>query len=133
MRNIVQTASGDESFSTLVKAVNAAGLGGALSGKDQLTVFAPDNDAFNKIPKEELDKLLEDKEKLGDILKYHVVSGKVMSSDVTKMKKADTLSGGELSIKSNGGVKINDSKVTKADIECSNGVIHVIDSVLMPK
>jgi uncharacterized surface protein with fasciclin (FAS1) repeats len=119
-------------FTTLAAAVEAAGLQEALSGKGPLTVFAPTDEAFKKIPKETLDGLLADKEALKSVLLYHVVSGEVMSKDVVKLKSAKTLNGAEVKIDAKDGVKINDSKVTKADVVASNGVIHVIDTVLLP-
>jgi uncharacterized surface protein with fasciclin (FAS1) repeats len=119
-------------FTTLAAAVEAAGLQEALSGKGPLTVFAPTDEAFKKIPKETLDGLLADKEALKSVLLYHVVSGEVMSKDVVKLKSAKTLNGAEVKIDAKDGVRINDSKVTKADVVASNGVIHVIDTVLLP-
>ncbi len=105
-----------------------------LSGAGPFTVFAPSDDAFAKIPAETLTDLLkpENKEKLAGILTYHVVAGKVMAADVTKLKSAKTVNGQEVKIDATKGVKINDATVTTADIETSNGVIHVIDAVLMP-
>ena len=112
--------------------MQAAGLVETLSGVGPFTVFAPTDDAFAKIPKETLDAVLADKAKLTAILTYHVVSGKVMSQDVVTMTSAPTVQGGSVRIDASNGVKINDASVVKADIECSNGVIHVIDTVLMP-
>ncbi len=132
MQNIVETAVAAGSFKTLVTAVQAAGLVETLSGVGPFTVFAPTDDAFAKIPKETLDAVLADKAKLTAILTYHVVSGKVMSQDVVTMTSAPTVQGGSVRIDASNGVKINDASVVKADIECSNGVIHVIDTVLMP-
>ena len=133
MKNIVETAMAAGSFKTLVTAVQAAGLVETLSGPGPFTVFAPTDEAFAKIPKETLDAVLADKEKLTAILTYHVVSGKVMASDVVNIKEATTLQGGKLSVDTSNGVKISGANVIKTDIETSNGVIHVIDSVLMPK
>ena len=132
MKNIIETASENPDFSTLVKAIKAAGLVDTLSGAGPFTVFAPTNSAFEKIPKETLDSVLADKAKLTSILTYHVVSGKVLSKDMAEMKEADTVQGKKVTIDTKDGVMINNAKVTKADIECSNGVIHVIDTVLMP-
>ena len=132
MQNIVETAVAAGSFKTLVTAVQAAGLVETLSGVGPFTVFAPTDDAFAKIPKETLDAVLADKAKLTAILTYHVVSGKVMSQDVVTMTSAPTVQGWSVRIDASNGVKINDASVVKADIECSNGVIHVIDTVLMP-
>jgi uncharacterized surface protein with fasciclin (FAS1) repeats len=133
MKNIVETAIEAGQFNTLVAAVKAAGLVETLSGPGPFTVFAPNDAAFAKIPKPTLDGLLKDKAKLTAILTYHVVSGKVMAKDVMKMKSAKTLQGGSLTIDTSDGVKVNGAKVIQADIEVSNGVCHVIDSVLMPK
>ncbi|MFZ2149920.1 MAG: fasciclin domain-containing protein [Minisyncoccia bacterium] len=133
MKNIVETAVENPEFSTLVTAVKAADLVATLSGPGPFTVFAPTNDAFAKIPAETLQAVLADKAKLTSILTYHVVSGKVMAKDVAGMTEAKTVQGSTVKIDASNGVMINDAKVIKADIECTNGVIHVIDSVLMPK
>ena len=133
MKNIVETAIEAGQFNTLVVAVKAAGLVETLSGKGPFTVFAPNDAAFAKIPKATLDGLLKDKAKLTAVLTYHVVSGKVMAKDVMKMKSAKTLQGGSLTIDTSDGVKVDGAKVIQADIEVSNGVCHVIDTVLMPK
>jgi uncharacterized surface protein with fasciclin (FAS1) repeats len=116
-----------------VAAVKAAGLVETLSGKGPFTVFAPNDAAFAKLPKGTVEGLLKDKGKLTAILTYHVVSGKVMAKDVMKMKSAKTLQGGSLTIDTSDGVKVDGAKVIQADIEVSNGVCHIIDSVLMPK
>lgn len=133
MKNIVEKAIEAGQFNTLVAAVKAAGLVETLSGPGPFTVFAPNDAAFAKIPKATLDGVLKDKAKLTAILTYHVVSGKVMAKDVMKMKSVKTLQGGSLTIDTSDGVKVNGAKVIQADIEVSNGVCHVIDSVLMPK
>ena len=130
--DIVDTAVKAGSFKTLVTAVKAAGLVEALKGDGPFTVFAPSDAAFAKIPKDVLEDLLADKEKLAAVLKY-VVSGKVTADQVVKLSSAKTLNGQSVSIDTADGVKINDAKVTKADIACKNGVIHVIDTVLLPK
>jgi uncharacterized surface protein with fasciclin (FAS1) repeats len=130
--NIVETAVAAGSFNTLVAAVKAAGLVDVLSGEGPFTVFAPTDEAFAKLPDGTVEALLEDTEKLTAILTYHVVAGKVMSSDVAGLTSATTVQGGDLSIDTSYGVKINDAKVVKADVEASNGVIHVIDTVLLP-
>ena len=135
MKDIVDTAVGAGSFKTLVAAVTAAGLVDTLKGDGPFTVFAPSDDAFAKLPAGTVDALLADLPKLKGILTYHVVSGKVMAADVMKMdgKSAKTVQGSDVKISTTGGVKLNGtSTVTKTDIECSNGVIHVIDSVIMP-
>jgi uncharacterized surface protein with fasciclin (FAS1) repeats len=133
-KDIVDTAVAAGSFKTLVTAVKEAGLVEALKGKGPLTVFAPTDEAFAKLPKGALEELLADKEKLAAVLKYHVVAGKVMAADVVKAKEAKTLQGQAIRIDTKDGVKLNGSaKVVKTDIECSNGVIHVIDTVILPK
>ena len=131
--DIVQVASQDKRFSTLVKAVQEAGLVDTLKGKGPFTVLAPTDEAFGKLPKGTIDDLLSDVPALKRILLYHVIEGKAMSSDVAKMRSARTVQGSEVRISAEGGkVMINDSQVIEPDIETSNGVIHVIDSVLMP-
>ncbi len=132
---VVAIAAGNKDFSTLVAAVKAAGLVDTLNGTGPFTIFAPTNDAFAKLPKGTVEDLLkpENKAKLTAILTYHVVAGKVMAADVKTMK-AKTVEGSSLDIKvSDGGVKVDNAKVVKTDIVGSNGVIHVIDTVLMPK
>lgn len=134
--DIVDTAVGAGNFKTLVAAVKAAGLVDTLKGKGPFTVFAPSDDAFARIPADVLKNLLkpENKEKLSSILTYHVVSGKVPARTAYGLNEAGTVNGQEISIRrSNGRLVINDSLVTVTDIECSNGVIHVIDKVLMPE
>lgn len=132
MKNIIETAISNPDFSTLVTAIKAAGLVDTLSGTGPFTVFAPDNAAFAKIPEATLKAVLADKEKLTSILTYHVVAAKVMSKEVATMTEAKTVEGSNVKIDTKNGVMINNAKVTNADIECSNGVIHVIDTVLMP-
>jgi uncharacterized surface protein with fasciclin (FAS1) repeats len=133
MKTIVQTAIDNGSFETLVKAVQAADLVDTLNGAGPFTVFAPNDAAFAKIPKDTLTSALADKKKLASMLAYHVLSGKVMAADAMKVNEAKTLQGQMLKITHDAsGVMINDAKVVTADIECSNGVIHVIDTVLMP-
>lgn len=133
MKNIVETAKSVGNFQTLLKAVQAAGLEDVLSGKGPYTVFAPNDEAFSKIPSEKIDQLLNDIPRLKDILQYHVVQGKVLSKRVKKMKEARTVQGQELHIDSSEGVKIEDANVIQPDIKCKNGVIHVIDRVIMPR
>jgi uncharacterized surface protein with fasciclin (FAS1) repeats len=132
-KDIVDTAVGAGQFNTLVKLVQEAGLVDALRGEGPFTVFAPTDEAFAKLPKKQVDALLKDKEALRRVLLYHVVQGKVMSSDVVKLRTAKTLQGQNINIRvRNNVVRINDAKVIKADIVCSNGVIHVIDKVILP-
>lgn len=132
MKNIIETAINNPNFSTLVTAIKAAGLVDTLSGTGPFTVFAPNNAAFKKIPDATLQGVLADKEKLTSILKYHVLAGSVMSKDITALTEAKTLEGSDVKVDTTNGVMINDAKVITPDIECSNGVIHVIDTVLMP-
>jgi len=133
MANIVETAIAAGSFKTLVEAVKAANLVDTLSGPGPFTVFAPNDAAFAKLPAGTVEGLLKDIPKLKSVLTYHVVPGKVMSSDVSKVQSAKTVQGQSVSIDTTDGVKIDSAKVVKADIEADNGVIHVIDSVIMPK
>lgn len=130
-KDIVDTAVAAGNFSTLVTAVKAAGLVETLKGKGPYTVFAPTDAAFAKIPKADLDALLKDKAKLTSVLTYHVVPAKVMAADV-KAGDAPTVNGKVLKIKTDKGVMVNNANVTATDIAASNGVIHVIDTVLMP-
>ena len=129
--DIVDTAVSAGSFKTLVAAVQQAGLVDTLKGSGPFTVFAPTDEAFAKIPKAKLDALLNDKAALTKVLTYHVVPGKVMASDV-KAGKVATVEGESLTLGTQGGVSVDRAKVVKADIVADNGVIHVIDSVLMP-
>jgi uncharacterized surface protein with fasciclin (FAS1) repeats len=131
-KDIVDTAVAAGSFKTLAAALQAAGLVETLKGRGPFTVFAPTDEAFAKLPAGALDALLKDKAKLTAVLTYHVVGGKVTAADVTKLKEAKTVQGGSLRISSAGGVKVDEASVVKTDIEASNGVIHVIDAVLMP-
>ena len=131
-KDIVDTAVAAGSFKTLATALTAAGLIDTLKSKGPFTVFAPTDEAFAKIPKADLDALLKDKAKLTAVLTYHVVPGKVMAADV-KAGKVKTVQGSELTITTMGGVKVDNANVVKTDIVADNGVIHVIDSVLMPK
>lgn len=131
-KDIVDTAVAAGSFKTLATALQAAGLVDTLKGPGPFTVFAPTDAAFAKIPKSDLDALLKDKAKLTAVLTYHVVPGKVMAADV-KPGKVKTVQGSELTITTMGGVMVDNAKVTATDIAADNGVIHVIDSVVMPK
>ncbi|MBL7646205.1 MAG: fasciclin domain-containing protein [Candidatus Hydrogenedentes bacterium] len=132
-KTIVETAVAAGDFGTLVAAVKAAGLAETLSGAGPFTVFAPTDAAFAKLPAGTVEALLANPEKLKSILLFHVVSGKVMAKDVTGLKSAPTVFGQDLAVDASDGVKINGATVTAADIICSNGVIHVIDTVLLPK
>ena len=132
--DIVDTAVGAGNFATLVAAVQAAGLVDTLKGEGPFTVFAPTDEAFAALPAGTVEDLLkpENKEKLTAILTYHVVPGKVMSTDLSDDMMAKTVQGGEVKIDLDNGVMVNDATVTAADIEADNGVIHVIDKVIMP-
>ena len=131
-KDIVDTAVAAGNFKTLATALQAAGLIDTLKGPGPFTVFAPTDAAFAKIPKDQLDALLKDKAKLTAVLTYHVVAGKVMAKDV-KAGKAKTVQGSELMLGTTGGVTVDNAKVVAADVAADNGVIHVIDTVLMPK
>ena len=131
-QDIVDTAVKAGNFNTLVAAVQAAGLVDTLKGPGPFTVFAPTDEAFAKIPKATLDGLLADKAALTKVLTYHVVPGKVMAKDV-KAGKVKTVQGSELTVTTTGGVMVDNAKVTATDIAADNGVIHVIDTVVMPK
>jgi uncharacterized surface protein with fasciclin (FAS1) repeats len=132
MADIVDTAVKAGSSGTLVAAVKAAGLVDTLKGTGPFTVFAPTDAAFAKLPAGTVDALLKDIPKLKKILTYHVVSGKVLAADVVKLKSAKTVEGEDVKIDASHGVKINDATVTTPDVAADNGVIHIIDTVLMP-
>jgi len=135
-KDVVDTAVGAGSFKTLVAAVKAAGLVETLKGKGPFTVFAPTDEAFAKLPEGTLESLLkpENKEKLTAILTYHVVPGKVMAADVVKLREAKTVQGSKAKIKvADGKVQIDNANVVKTDVACTNGVIHVIDAVILPQ
>ena len=135
-QDIVSTAVAAGSFKTLAAALQAAGLVETLQGKGPFTVFAPTDEAFAKLPKGTVEELLkpENKEKLTSVLTYHVVPGKVMAKDVLKLESAKTVNGQALTVSTQeGSVMIDGAKVVQTDIECSNGVIHVIDSVILPQ
>lgn len=132
--DIVTLAMNTDALSTLVTAVKAAGLVETLQGEGPFTVFAPTNDAFAALPKGTFDNLLkpENKDKLASILTYHVVAGKVMSSDLKDGMTAETVNGATITISLKDGAKVNQANVVNADVEASNGVVHVIDAVIMP-
>jgi uncharacterized surface protein with fasciclin (FAS1) repeats len=133
-KDIVDTAVGAGMFNTLVTAVKAANLVETLKGAGPFTVFAPTDEAFAKVPKATLEALLKDQAKLKEVLTYHVVAGKVTAADVVKLKDAKTVQGQSLKIAVSGSnVSVDNAKVIKTDVAASNGVIHVIDTVLMPK
>jgi len=135
-KDIVDTAVGAKSFSTLVAAVKAAGLVETLKGDGPFTVFAPTDEAFKKLPEGTVESLLkpENKKKLQAVLTYHVVAGKVMAEDVVKLTEAKTVQGSKVDIKvEDGKVMVDNATVVKTDIPCTNGVIHVIDTVILPE
>ena len=132
-KDIVETATSAGAFTTLVTALKAADLTDTLKGPGPFTVFAPTDEAFAKIPNEQLQALMHDKEKLRAVLAYHVMSGKILARDLAGMTSATTLAGPAVSIDtSNGGVKIGGANVVQPDVAASNGVIHVIDAVMLP-
>jgi len=135
MNDIVDTAVAAGAFKTLVAAVQAAGLVDTLKGVGPFTVFAPTDEAFSKLPPSAVADLLkpENKAKLQGVLTYHVVAGKVLSADVIKLKSAKSVQGQELAIDTTAGLKVAGANVVKTDIVCSNGVIHIIDTVMLPK
>ncbi|MEZ4400804.1 MAG: fasciclin domain-containing protein [Kofleriaceae bacterium] len=131
--DIVDTAVAAGSFTTLVAAVKAAGLVDTLKGPGPFTVFAPTDEAFAKLPPGTVEALLADKAALTKVLTYHVVAGDVRAAQVAGMTSATTLQGGTLAIDASAGVRVNDATVIKADVVAANGVIHVIDTVLLPQ
>jgi uncharacterized surface protein with fasciclin (FAS1) repeats len=133
MPTIVDIAVQAGSFKTLVQAVQAAGLVETLSGEGPFTVFAPTDEAFAQIPAETLQAVLADKEKLTAILTYHVAPGKLMAADVVRSTQLQTVQGQSITVSTEGGVRVDDANVVQTDIEADNGVIHVIDKVIMPK
>jgi len=133
MPTILDIAVQAGSFKTLVQAVQAAGLVETLSGEGPFTVFAPTDEAFAQIPQETLQAMLADKEKLTAILTYHVAPGKLMAADVVRSTQLQTLQGQSITVSTEGGVRVDNANVIQTDIEADNGVIHVIDQVIMPK
>jgi uncharacterized surface protein with fasciclin (FAS1) repeats len=132
-KDIVDTAVSAGSFTTLARALTAAGLVDTLKGPGPFTVFAPTDEAFAKLPAGTLEALLADRAKLTQVLTYHVVPGKVMAADVVKLSSAQTVQGQRIAITNGPGVKVDGANVVKTDIVASNGVIHVIDSVIVPR
>jgi uncharacterized surface protein with fasciclin (FAS1) repeats len=133
MANIVQTAVAAGSFKTLVKAVQAAGLADTLSSPGPFTVFAPTDEAFAKLPAGTVEGLLKDIPKLKSVLTYHVVPGRMMAADVVKQSSLKTVQGQSIIVDTKGGAKVNGANIVKTDIATDNGVIHVIDKVILPK
>lgn len=132
-QDIVETAQAAGNFNTLITALKEAGLVETLKGEGPFTVFAPTDEAFAKIPKEQLQALLADKAALTKVLTYHVVPGKVTAADVAMLETAETVEGQSLRIDTREGVQVDNAQVIKADIMASNGVIHVIDQVMLPR
>jgi uncharacterized surface protein with fasciclin (FAS1) repeats len=130
MKKIIETAIANGSFKTLVTAIKAAGLAERLSGPGPFTVFAPNDEAFAKLPKGAFEGLLNDIPKLRRLLAYHVVAGKTLGADVMKLSSAKTVHGQNVTITSNKGIKVNNARVIIVNIACDNGVIHAIDTVL---
>lgn len=130
--NIVDTAINAGSFNTLVDALNAAGLVETLQGPGPFTVFAPSDEAFAKIPEKIRSAIIADKDALTELLTYHVISGEVSAADVSRLNSAETVQGSAITIDTSNGVKVDGASVTTADIRASNGIIHVIDTVMIP-
>jgi uncharacterized surface protein with fasciclin (FAS1) repeats len=135
MKNLYETVREASNFKTLANAIDKAGLMATLTGPGPFTVFAPTDEAFRKVPKAQLDSFLQNPEQLKQVLLYHVVPGKIRSSDVTKMQdgsRVKTASQKDFTLGLKGGVRVNDANVTATDIEASNGIIHAIDKVILP-
>ena len=132
MKNLIETAIEAGNFKTLIKAVQEAGLVDTLSNDGPFTIFAPTDEAFAKLPPGTFDTLLKDKEKLTNILTYHVVADKVMANEVANLNFTETVNGKDVQIDTSKGVMVDKANVIKTDIECTNGVIHIIDKVLLP-
>ena len=133
MKNLVETVNSEGTFKTLIIALREAGLYDILASEGPYTIFAPNDEAFSKLPDGTIENLLKDKEKLTHILTYHVIANRVFSKDVTSLHKADTINGKQVKIKSGKKVRIDNAIIIKSDIKCTNGVIHIIDEVLLPK
>ena len=133
MKNLVETAINEGTFKTLIIALREAGLYDILCSEGPYTIFAPTDEAFSKLPNGTMEKIMNDKEKLTDILTYHVIANRVYSREVTSLQKADTINGKQVKIKTGNNVKIDNARIIKSDIKCTNGVIHIIDEVLIPK
>ncbi|BAY49586.1 beta-Ig-H3/fasciclin [Scytonema sp. HK-05] len=133
MPDIVDTAINAGSFNTLVTAITTAGLDTALKGSGPFTVFAPTDEAFSKLESGFVESLLEDVIQLRKVLEYHVVSGKIAAADLAQLKQATTTAGSDIKIDASNGVKVNDATVVTPDVAADNGVIHVIDTVLLPQ
>jgi len=132
LKNLVETAINEGTFKTLIIALREVGLYDILCSEGPYTIFAPTDDAFSKLPDGTIENLLKDKEKLTDILTYHVIANRIFSKDVTSLQKAVTMNGKQVKIKTGNNVKIENARIIKSDIKCTNGVIHIIDEVLLP-
>ena len=132
MKNLVQTVIDAGNFKTLVKALQETCLVDTLRDRGPFTIFAPTDQAFTKLPKGTIEKLLNNKEKLTEILTYHIIQNKVMVCQIVNIKKANTVNGKNISINTKNGIKVDKVKIIKTDIKCTNGIIHVIDEVLIP-
>lgn len=133
MAKILDTATKAGSFKTLIQAVKATGLTNTLEGSSPITIFAPTDEAFDKLPTGTIEKLLQDIPQLTKILSYHIVEGKIMSKDVVKLDKTPTVAGSDLKVHANGELMVDDATVIQSDLEVDNGVIHIIDTVLIPQ
>ena len=133
MKNLVETAINAGTFKTLIIALREAGLYDILSSEGPFTIFAPTDEAFSRLPNGTIEKIMKDKEKLTDILTYHIIPNRVFSKDVNSLQKADTINGKQVKIKTGNNIKIDDAKIIESDIKCTNGVMHIIDEVLLPK
>jgi uncharacterized surface protein with fasciclin (FAS1) repeats len=133
LKNLVETAINAGTFKTLIIALREAGLYDILCSEGPYTIFAPTDEAFSKLPNGTMEKIMKDKEKLTDILTYHVIANRIFSREVTSLQKADTINGKQVKIRSGNNVKIDNARIIKSDIKCTNGVIHIIDEVLLPK
>ncbi|MBS3782716.1 MAG: fasciclin domain-containing protein [Candidatus Thermoplasmatota archaeon] len=133
MKNIIDTLRDEGELKKLWDVLENVDLSELKEGKGSYTIFAPTNDAFNKIPSDQLNDLLENPDELANTINYHTVRGKYTSKDIAKMKKATSMNGEDITIDTSNGVRVNDSKVIKPDVEASNGIIHFVDTVLTPK
>ena len=133
MKNLVETAINTGTFKTLIIAFREAGLYDILCLEGPYTLFAPTDEAFSKLPNGTIENLFKDKERLTEIITYHVIANRVFSKEVTNLKKVNTINGKQVKIISGNNVKIDNARIIKSDIKCTNGLIHIIDEVLLPK
>ena len=132
MKNLVETAINEGTFKTLIIALRESGLYDILRSGGPYTIFAPTDEAFSKLPDGTIEKLMKDKEKLTDIITYHLIANRIFSNEVISLQKANTINGKQVKIKAGNNVKIDNARIIKSDIKCTNGVIHIIDEVLLP-